>query len=124
MTTNRGRSNEKGEGRVGLLITLIIVAVAIFLGVKIIPVRIAAYEFRDVLREEARYGAVRNSDSVVTKRILEKAAELEIPLKKQDLKVRRTPGQMIITATYEQPIDLKVTTYVYKFNETEKAPLF
>ena len=124
MTRNRGRSNQKGEGRVGLMITLIIVAVAIFLGVKVIPVRIAAYEFRDVLREEARYGAVRNSDDVVTKRILEKAAELEIPLKKKDLKVRRTPGQMVISASYEQPIDLKVTTYIYKFSETEKAPLF
>jgi len=124
MNGNRGWSNEKGEGRIGLMITLIIVAVSIFLGVKVIPVRIAAYEFRDVLREEARYGAVRNSDDLVTKRILEKAAELEIPLKKQDLKVSRTPGQMVITASYEQPIDLKVTTYVYKFKETEKAPLF
>ena len=124
MTRNRGQSNEKGEGRIGLMITLIIVAVAIFLGVKVIPVRIAAYEFRDVMREEARYGAVRNNDATVTKRILEKAAELEIPLKKQDLRVSRTPGQMVISATYEQPIDLKVTTYVYRFNETEKAPLF
>jgi hypothetical protein len=106
------------------MITLIIVGVAIFLGVKVIPVRIAAYEFRDVLREEARYGAVRNSDEVVTKRILQKAAELEIPLQKKHLTVRRTPAQMIISATYEQPIDLKVTTYVYKFDETEKAPLF
>ena len=124
MKENRGWTNENGEGRVGLMITLIIVGVAIFLGVKIIPVRVAAYEFRDVLREEARYGAVRNSDDIVTKRILQKAAELEIPLQKKNLKVRRTPGQMIITATYEQPIDLKVTTYVYKFEETEKAPLF
>jgi len=124
MTRDRGRSNEKGEGKVGLMITLIIVAVAIFLGAKIIPVRVAAYEFRDVMREEARYGAVRNSDAIVTKRILEKAAELEIPLKKKNLKVSRTPGQMVIKATYEQPIDLKVTTYIYKFSETEKAPLF
>lgn len=106
------------------MITLIIVAVAIFLGAKVIPVRIAAYEFRDVLREEARYGAVRNSDDIVTKRILQKAAELEIPLQKKNLKVSRTPGQMVISATYEQPIDLKVTTYVYKFDATEKAPLF
>jgi len=124
MTENRGRTSEKGEGRVGLMITLIIVGVAIFLGVKIIPVRIAAYEFRDVLREEARYGAVRNSDVIVRKRILDKAAELEIPLDKKNLKVNRTPSKMVISATYEQPIDLKVTTYVYKFDETEKAPLF
>ena len=124
MTENRGWTREKGEGRVGFMITLIIVGVAIFLGVKVIPVRIAAYEFRDVLREEARYGAVRNSDDVVTKRIMDKAVELEIPLDKKNLKVSRTPTQMVITANYEQPIDLKVTTYVYRFNETEKAPLF
>jgi hypothetical protein len=124
MRKNRGRSNERGEGRVGLMITLIIVAVAIFLGVKIIPVRIAAYEFRDVLREEARYGAVRSTDAEVVKRILNKAAELEIPLEKKNLKVSRTQSKMIVSATYEQPIDLKVTTYVYKFDETKKAPLF
>jgi len=118
------RPGERGEGRIGLLITLIVIAVMIFLAVRIIPVRIAAYEFRDVLREEARYGAVRNSDEIVVKRILDKAAELEIPLKKQDLKVSRTPSQMVIKASYEQPIDLKVTTYVYRFDETEKAPLF
>ena len=107
-----------------MMITLIVVAVVIFLGVKVIPVRVAAYEFRDVLREEARYGAVRNSDAIVKKRILEKAAELEIPLDQKNLKVSRTPSSMVISATYEHPIDLKVTTYVYKFSETEKAPLF
>lgn len=124
MTRNLERTSEKGEGRIGMMITLIVVAVVIFLGVKVIPVRVAAYEFRDVLREEARYGAVRNSDAIVKKRILEKAAELEIPLDQKNLKVSRTPSSMVISATYEHPIDLKVTTYVYKFSETEKAPLF
>jgi len=115
---------ERGEGRLGFVITLIVVAVAIFLGVKVVPVRVTAYEFRDVLREEARYGAVRDSDEVVAKRIMEKAADLELPLKKSDLKVSRTESVMIISASYEQPIDLKLTTYVYRFHATEKAPLF
>jgi hypothetical protein len=120
----RGRRDQRGEGRLGFMITLIVVAVAIFLGIKVIPVRVTAYEFRDVLREEARYGAVRDSDEVVVKRILDKAAELAVPLEKKNLSVKRTETQMIITAKYEQPIDLKVTTYVYRFNATEKAPLF
>jgi hypothetical protein len=124
MTTKASRISERGEGRVGFLITLIVAAVLIFVGAKIIPVRVTAYEFRDVLREEARYGAVRNSDDMVAKRILDKAAELEIPLKKSNLRVQRTRSQMVISAEYEQPIDLKVTTYVYRFNATEKAPLF
>lgn len=124
MTRKHLRSSERGEGRIGLLISLIVVAVAIFLGAKIIPVRITAYEFRDVLREEARYGAVRLTDEAVSKRILDKASELEIPLLKKNLSVHRTPSQMVISATYEQPIDLKLTTYVYRFDATEKAPLF
>jgi hypothetical protein len=124
MSRNRDRASERGEGRVGLLITLIVVAVVIFLGAKFIPVRVRAYEFRDHLREEARYGAVRDNNEMVAKRIMEKASELEIPLKRQNLQVKRTASQMVITASYEQPIDLKVTTYHYKFDAIEKAPLF
>jgi hypothetical protein len=124
MTMLKRRNSQKGEGRIGLIIALIVVAVAIFLGMKIIPVRISAYEFRDTLREEARYAAVRDDDATVAKRIMTKAQELEIPMKRSQLELRRTTGEMIITAHYEQPIDLKVTTYVYKFRATERAPLF
>lgn len=120
---NKLRS-ERGEGRIGLLISLIVVGVLIFLGAKIIPVRVTAYEFRDTLREEARYAAVRNDDATVARRIMQKAKELEIPLQAKDLKLRRTTGDIIISARYEQPIDLKVTTYVYKFDAEERAPLF
>ena len=120
----RKRNVQRGEGRMGFVITLIVIAAAVFIGIKVIPVRVAAYEFHDVLREEARYGAVRDSDEKVFKRILEKAEELDVPLDKKNLSVKRTESQMIITASYEQPIDLKVTKYVYRFNATEKAPLF
>ena len=106
------------------MIALIVVGVTIFLGAKIIPVRIAAYEFRDVLREECRYAAVRRDDAAVAKRIMDKAQELEIPISRKELEIRRTTGEMIITASYEQPIDLKVTTYTYKFDAKERAPLF
>ena len=116
--------SQRGEGRAGLLIALIVVGAAAFTGMKIIPVRIAAYEFRDVLREEARYGAVRNTDAAVAQRILERAEELDVPLEPENLSVRRTQHEITITASYQQPIDLKLTTYVYRFNAKEVAPLF
>jgi hypothetical protein len=106
------------------MIALLIVGVAFFAGIKVVPVRVNAYNFRDVLREEARMGAVRNSDSVVKERIMDRALDLEIPLRPENLTVTRTRAKMIITAKYEQPIDLKVTTYVYRFNAKEEAPLF
>ncbi|MCP3978428.1 MAG: hypothetical protein GY716_03720 [bacterium] len=118
------RSNQKGEGRIGLVVAIAVVGCAIFVGTQYIPVRIKAYEFRDVLRNEARMGAVRASNQTVTQRILEKAEELEIPLTRKNLKVRRTKAEMIVSATYEHPIDLKVTEYVYRFEAEERAPLF
>ena len=118
------RAAQRGEGKVGLLIALFIVGIAIFLGVKIIPVRITAYEFKDHIRQECRTGAIHKNDAEVTKRILLKADELEIPLEPKNLKVKRTVSEMIITAKYELPIDLKVYTYVYRFETKERAPLF
>lgn len=118
------RHGERGEGRIGLVIAIAVVAVGIFLGVKIIPVRVAAYEFRDFVETECRYAAVRKGDTEVRKRILRKAEELEIPLNPKKLKLERRGGEMIITASYEQPIDLSVTTYVFRFAIDERAPLF
>ena len=118
------RDAQSGEGRIGLIIALAVVGIAIFLGIKIIPVRIAAYEFKDFVQEEAQAGSLRKTDAIVVQRILEKAEELEIPLKKQDLKVRRTQSEMIITAKYVQPIDLKVKTYEFRMDIKERAPLF
>jgi hypothetical protein len=103
---------------------LAIIGIAAFLGVKIIPVRVTAYQFRDFLDEECRFAAVRGTDAEVAKRILEKAKELDIPLEKKKLSLERTRSSMTIAASYEQPIDLKLTTYVYRFDHTYKAPLF
>jgi hypothetical protein len=118
------RKGQRGEGRLGFIVALALVGSAVFLGVKIIPVRVTAYQFRDFLDEECRFAAVRGSDTEVAKRIYDKARELEIPLTKEKLHLERTRSQMIIACTYEQPIDLKLTTYVYKFDHTYKAPLF
>ena len=118
------RRGERGEGRLGFIVALSVCLCLGYVGYKIIPVRISAYEFRDTLRQECRLGAVRSSDAQVKKRILQKAEELELPVEKKQVTVRRTSGEMIVSAQYEIPIDLKVTTYTYRFTAEERAPLF
>ena len=120
----KSRNRERGEGRIGLLIALGLLGSGIFLAVKIIPVRINAYEFRDFIQEECRFAATRNHDEEIYKRIFDKAQELKLPLDKKNLHMERTTREMIITAKYEQTIDLKVTKYVFKFDHEERAPLF
>jgi hypothetical protein len=114
---------QAGEGRIGFLIALALFGVGIFLAVKVIPVRVAAYQFRDVLREEARHGAVRLDEKTVSRRILERAAELEVPLDPKNLRVRKTLNEIVVEASYEQPVDFKVTTWRYRFDAEERVPL-
>lgn len=120
----KARRHERGEGRIGLLIALALLGAGTFLGVKIIPVRVNAYEFRDFIQEECRFAATRNHDEEIYKRIFDKAKELKLPLEKKNLTMNRTTREMVITAKYQQTIDLKVTKYVYRFDHEEHAPLF
>jgi len=118
------RTAERGDGRVGFLISLALLGAGAFVGVKIIPVRVNAYEFRDFIQEECRFAATRNSDAEIYKRIFDKAKDLQLPLEKKNLRMERTTHEMIISAKYEQTIDLKFKTFVYKFDYEERAPLF
>jgi hypothetical protein len=118
------RSGEQGNGRLSFLVTVAIVGIVAFVAVKIVPVRIDAYSFRDTLREEARLGAVRKSNEAVFERIMSRAMDLGIPLERKNLRVHRTDRKFVIQATYEQPVDLAVTTYHYRFYAREEAPLF
>jgi hypothetical protein len=118
------RHGERGEGRLGLLIALAVVGVGAFLGVKIIPVKISAYEFRDFVEQECRHAALTKDDKKIAKAIMEKADDLELPLDRKNLKLRRTTSEMIIEASFQMPIDLKLTTYDFKYQVKSRAPLF
>jgi hypothetical protein len=122
--TMQDRSSERGDGRIGFLISLALLGAGVFVGVKIIPVRVNAYEFRDFIQEECRFAATRNHDEEIYKRIFDKAKDLRLPLDKKNLHMERTTHEMVISATYEQTIDLKFTKYVFKFDHEERAPLF
>ncbi len=113
-----------GRGRIGLLITLIILAIAVFIAYKIIPVKIRTYEFRDTMREEARMGSMRKSANETMEILLRKAEELELPITKNNLYVNRTNNRIMIRATYTIPVDFKVYNYDWRFDQNESAPLF
>ena len=120
----RQKDAERGDGRIGFLIALALLGIGIFVGVKIIPVRVNAYEFRDFIQEECRFAATRNRDQEIFKRIVDKANDLRLPLEKKNIHMERTTHEMIISAKYTQTIDLKVTKYVFVFDHEERAPLF
>lgn len=118
------RERERGEGRASFLITLALFGAAIFVAIRVVPVRVDAYQFREALREEARYASVHKDDQAIVSRLLDKAASMEIPLNPKNLAIRRSETEVVISARYEKSIDLKVTTYLYKFEAQERTPTF
>ena len=120
----RAKSNQRGEGRTGMFVALVIVGIAAFLAFKFVPVKINAYEFRETLREEAKYASAHRNYTEALDRVLEKAESLGIPITAKQINIRKTKAEVTISAQYEQAIDLTVTTYTYKFNEEMSAPLF
>ena len=118
------KHEERGGGRASFLIVLALFLVGVFVAVKIVPVRIDGYNFREMLREEARFASIHRNDQVIRNRIIDKAETLEIPLDPKNLTIRRTKSEVIIKAKYDQPVDLKVTTYTYRFRGELRAPLF
>ena len=118
------RRGERGEGRVGTLIGLTVLALTIYLGYKVIPVMINAYTFRDYIEQETRFAALRNRDEEVVKRVLKKAQELELPVTNKGIRVNRTQSRFDISVRYTIPIETPVYVYNWDFDERFSAPLF
>ena len=118
------RRRERGEGRLGTLVGLAVLALTIYLGCKVVPVMINAYTFRDFLEQESRFAALRKKDDEVAKRVFAKARELELPVDAKNIKISRSPSRFDIAVKYTIPIETPVYVYNWAFDEKFSAPLF
>lgn len=122
MITKRNR--ERGEGRMGAVISLLILVCLIYLGFKYIPVMVNTYSFRDYMEEEARYAAIRKGDEEIRNRLYERARELALPVEKSNIQVQRSRNEVTISVKYMVPIETPVFTHRWEFSERASAPLF
>ena len=116
--------SERGEGRFGAIVGLMVFALTIYVGFKTVPVMVRSYEFRDFLNEQARFAALRKNDADVRKSILKKANDLELPVTARDIRLNRTSNRFDVKVQYTVPIETPVYTYNWVFNESESSPLF
>jgi len=116
---------EQGEGKAGFLICLVILIAGIYVAWVLIPIKVKTYEFKDAMRDQARYGAVHTKRiEIVHERLMKKARRLGIPLKAEDLKIERDGGTFVITAQYAVPVDLTLYKTKWEYKERETAPIF
>jgi hypothetical protein len=98
-------------GKIKLIFGIFLIVAIIYLGIELIPPYFANYQFQDYVQTEALQSTYTpQSEDSIRDTVMRKAADLEIPMVKDDLKVVRIGGQangtVTITGSYVVHIDL------------------
>jgi hypothetical protein len=117
------RRSERGEGRGGCIVALILLLAAVFVAYKMIPVKIKAAELRETVVDEGKSAGMHN-DQQIHDLIMAKANELKLPLTDDGLHIVREREHIRIEADYTVPIKFPGYVYNWKFHHVADNPVF
>jgi hypothetical protein len=101
------RRSERGEGKLKTVITLAIIVLAIYSAVKIVPIYVSEYELSDKMQEQARFAVVnRYTEDQIRDNIFKVVQDLDIPAKRESIKIVATNAIVKISMEYTVPVDL------------------
>jgi hypothetical protein len=107
--TFQSKGAQRGEGRLKAIIYTLILAAAVYVAIKVVPIYVAEYQLRDKIAEQARFAVVNKYTDEQIKDVLFKTIQdLDIPAKRDDIKVIPNGRGMIISVNYSVPLDLAV----------------
>ena len=101
------RPSERGEGKIKAIIYLVILLLIIYSAVKIVPIYVSNYQLTDKMLEQARFAVVnRYTEDQIRDNIFKIVQELELPVKRDAIKVLATNSVVKISTEYTIPVDL------------------
>jgi len=110
--TNRGRlararRGERGEGKFKAVFVLVILVLGIYCAVKLLPPYVAEYQLSDKIQEQARFAIVNHStEEQIRNNVFKTIQDLEIPAKKENIKIVSNDQVVKISVDYIVPVDL------------------
>ncbi len=113
-------------GLSGRQIFILLVLIAVFFaGSQYVPGYFAAFQFNDYVRQEVKYAVTsRKTPEVIKQEALEKAAELGIPLTKEDIQITRRGPAFTIDIEYHWPVDMRLYHQDLLFHVSESGEVF
>src|SRR5689334_16743249 len=100
----RRRRGARGAINFGCIVWLAIAALVGYLTWKIVPVKVQAAAFQDFLQDESGFGSIKSPQQIEAE-VLAKARELDVPIRKENLTVKRTREYILIEAHYEVTVE-------------------
>lgn len=100
------RHVERGEGKLKAIVYTAILIVAVFVAIKTVPSYVAEYQLKDKMSEQARFAIVnRYTEDQIKDNIYRVIQDLDIPAKRDDIKVTNTNHGIEIAVSYTVPVD-------------------
>src|SRR5262245_10612080 len=108
MDTMRWARRQRGEGRIGFVIALLLFAIAVYLGIKIIPVKIKLYAFSDEIEQHLQRASWKSWDVAKEETLtFVKKRAMATGLETNDLKIQMpapVTGEMVIIVDWGIPL--------------------
>ena len=101
------RRVERGEGKLKAITITAVAVLAIYSAFKILPAYVNDYQLSDKMQEQARFAVVnRYTEEQIRENIFKIVQDLDIPAKREDIKVVSTNSVVKISMDYTVPVDL------------------
>lgn len=118
---------EKGEGKGSLIVGIVVCLLAVYIGLKVIPVMIRVYAFEDRIREECKYLHGRTTEQLTND--LVDAGDLEqIAVDEENINAKKvrvdTYEVLRVTVTYSVPIATPIHVFTWNREVDYEAPIF
>lgn len=115
---------ERGEGRIGCLFWALLFIAAAVVAWEMVPVKIRSSQLYDFMIDQAAVATYNRSEEAIKKRILRKARDLDIPLHKDNLTVKRVGDSIQMRARYTIPVEFPGYTYDWHFEHEIQRELY
>jgi hypothetical protein len=113
---------QRGAGKLKAVVYTAFLVAAIYVAVKLVPPYVADYQLKDKMNEQARFAIVnRYADEHVRDLLFKVIQDLDIPAKREDIKVNATNHGMSISVSYSVPVDFLVYKTDLNFTDTSEG---
>jgi hypothetical protein len=113
----------RGSIRMGCLLPLLIVAVAVYYAIDFGQAYFRAYQFKDSMSQEAGFATTR-TDEQITSHLKALADSLQLPPGAELITISRTPRTITVSSDYDEVIELPLKkVQVIHFHPTVTSTL-
>lgn len=106
----RNWRGQRGQSRLGAILWILALVAGAMIGYQVIPAKIATAQLKDHVEDLAQR-APHQSQAFYEKSILERAEELDLPVDKKNIKVRKTGTRIVAEVDLVITVDLMVHSF-------------